>query len=1280
MANRILQSIGVVLVLVVASAPMWSQATGALTGHITDASGARVENAEVKLTSETIGLVRSTKTATDGVYLFPQLPPGTYKLEITASGFKSATREHVAVPVGLTSALDLQLTIGARNEIVNVLAETATINTQDASIGTPFNETQIRQLPLEGRSIVGLLSLQAGAVYLPTGDIRSGSVNGGRSDQANITLDGVDVNDAESQTTAYESALRTPLDSVAEFRTTTTNAGAEQGYSSGAQVQLVTKGGTNSVHGSAYYFDRNTAFSSNEYFNKLAGLKTPQLNKHIFGASAGGPIRRNRLFIFGNYEGLREDSEDPILRGVPSDSLRDGVIIYACADPALCPGGTVNGLTGTHSVPAGYWGLTPSQFAAIDPQGIGPNPAVIAHFNEYPHPNDPGYDALNLMGARFNAPIKDTLNTAVLRLDYNLNASGTHTLFWRGVMQDDTLNGDPQFQGQPPTSVGRVTNKGMVIGYESVYANNLVNSFRWGYTRIQEDTVGVQTQPQIGFILLDDLPAKTPSFGRRVPTNNIRDDLTWQRGRHTLQFGTDIRFTRIPRYTNAGSFNSVLIDPSWAADLGRTYTPGQSTCNLPGCSAVPAVSGQSISTFSDASFDLWGLLTRGSGNYNYTKTGSLLASGEAVRRRFGADDFEWYVQDKLRIRPTLTVTLGLRYSLASPPWETNGNQVSPTPGWSDIYQTRAQNAKNGIPSSAIPAITFNISGPANSRPNFYPWDTKNFAPRVAVAWNPHSGRGIKGRIFGDGKTVIRGGYSIVYDHIGQALANTYDSGGGAFGLSTSLSAPYGLLDASSAPRFTGISALPGAPVVPDAPPGGFPVTPAPDNFIVSNTIDSGLKTPYSHLVNFSIGRELPHDVSLELAYVGRYGRRLLARRDFAQQIDLVDPQSKTDYYTAASTLAKYAAEGDPIGLSVGRPTSQVSPIPYWEDLFPGAAGHPICNIDGLGASATATQVVYDAFKCVRGDYSTALVLLDVDYLCQAYGTCSRFGPWSYFLSQFCCMAGQSTIGYSNYDAFEVVLKKRYSGGLQFDFNYTFSHSRDLTSDVERGSSYGNFFSGGLSSYIVDAWNPGKQYSYSDFDTRHQVNANWRYALPFGRGRKFGATVPGGANQFIGGWQVTGVWRWTSGFPFNVLGCGSCFPTNQTLVGNAELLAGAGLPATVVNKNGPGGYPNAFSDAAQARVHFRPEYPGEVGLRNVLRGDGYFSVDLGVGKEFHLPWEKQLIQFRWETFNLTNTPKFDTGSITATLDVPSTFGRYSRTLATCDGRAGRCMQFSLRYEF
>jgi hypothetical protein len=260
---------------------------------------------------------------------------------------------------------------------------------------------------------------------------------------------------------------------------------------------------------------------------------------------------------------------------------------------------------------------------------------------------------------------------------------------------------------------------------------------------------------------------------------------------------------------------------------------------------------------------------------------------------------------------------------------------------------------------------------------------------------------------------------------------------------------------------------------------------------------------------------------------------------------------------------------------------------------------------------------------------------------------------------------------------QLSVRKRFSEGYQFDFNYTFAESKDSSSQVERGSFFGNFGAGGTG-FLINSWDPDATYSYSDFDVRHQINFNWITDLPFGRDRRFGSNVGGITNQFVGDWSVAGLVRWTSGFPFNVANCRSCWATNWNVQGNAMLVDPARLPPTETTLNAVDGYPSPFVNARDALTYFRFQLPGEPGFRNLLRGDGYFTIDLSVSKAWPL-WRNHRLRFRWDTFNLTNTPKFDVGNVTMTPD-RSGFGRYDGTLATCDAQAGRCMQFAMRYEF
>ena len=353
--------------------------TAALSGTIKDEQGGALPGVTVTATN-TAGLVRSASTDETGTYHLLALPPGEYDVRAELSGFRTAVREKLPLPVDVTTRFDVQMAIGALTETISVHGEVSPINVSDASLGNVISGSQVRALPLEANNVNGLLSLQPGAVYVPNAQVsdsrtgavlnidpRSGSVSGARADQSNITLDGIDVNDPQFGT-AYASALRMTLDSLQEFRVSTSNYGAEAGRSSGPQVSLVTRSGTNDFHGSANWVQRDTRFSSNAYFLKLAQLEAgepseaPKLDKKIFGGSFGGPIAKDKLFFFGNYERLNEDSEAPVLRDVPSLTMRDGVLVYPCAIAAECPGGSVRGFNNSHSIAPGNYGLSPGSW------------------------------------------------------------------------------------------------------------------------------------------------------------------------------------------------------------------------------------------------------------------------------------------------------------------------------------------------------------------------------------------------------------------------------------------------------------------------------------------------------------------------------------------------------------------------------------------------------------------------------------------------------------------------------------------------------------------------------------------------------------------------------------------------------------------------------------------------------------------------------------------------------------------------------------------------------
>src|SRR6266481_1067801 len=493
--------------------------TTSLHGTVTDKSGASVSGAKINIINTEQALTREVNSGSEGEYEFVSLPPGTYTLRVETPGFRKFEQTHLHLLVNSPATVNVKLDIGTTSETVEVSAQSVALNTTDASIGNAFGENQVKQLPLEGRNVPDLLTLQAGVAY--TGnrsdvnrdvDTRSGAVNGARSDQSNITLDGVDVND-QIKGSAFTSVLPDTLDSVQEFRVTTTNANADQGRSSGAQVSLVTKSGTNSFHGSLYEYHRNTYTSANDYFVKLAELQSgqanvpPKLIRNIFGGSLGGPILKDRFFFFANYEGSRQREESSIIRIVPSDALRKGMIQYRCAtsDPNCSTGNSkvnvVNdpdlGLVAT---------LTSDQIKAMDPLNLGVNPAMLTYFNTFPEPNDFGQgDKLNFLGYRFRGPIPTNNNWYIARADYKLTSSGSHMLFWRGALRNDIHATAPYLPGTAPKHTFADYSKGFSARYTAFLKPTLVNNFHWGFTRQSFGNIGNNdSQPSIFFRGLND--------------------------------------------------------------------------------------------------------------------------------------------------------------------------------------------------------------------------------------------------------------------------------------------------------------------------------------------------------------------------------------------------------------------------------------------------------------------------------------------------------------------------------------------------------------------------------------------------------------------------------------------------------------------------------------------------------------------------------------------------------------------------------------------------------
>jgi hypothetical protein len=1203
-----------------AFACLFGQAFTSLSGTVTDPTGAVIPKASIVLENVDTGISRVTVADDEGRYSFPQVLPGTYRLRGKAAGFADVIVNDVRLMVNTPTTVNVAFEkLGATVETVSIIAEAVQVNTTDATLGNAFNTNAITQLPFEARNVVGLLSLQPGVTLVNTDvtDDRNGAVSGGRPDQANVTLDGVDVNDQQYRY-AFTSVLRVTLDSVQEFRVTTVNANADQGRTSGAQIALVTKTGTNSLHGSLYEFHRNTITSANSFFNNASRVARPKLIRNIFGGAIGGPIARNRLFYFFNYEGRRDAREGSAVRIVPSVLLRQGIVQYT-------------------NTSGGVSRLTPDDLRSrVDPAGQGVNQAVLNIFRTYPEPNDFTVgDNLNRQGFRFKAPIGVRQNTYIARFDYTLDQAAKHQLFARGNLQNDHENELPQFPGEQPNRVLLNNSKGVALGYTAMWTPSVISVTRYGFTRQGDEQTGIQSVSAVSFRSFDDRFGLTRGITRILPVHHVSQDVDWTRGAHNIRAGGVLRWIRNSRSNFANSFHGATTNASWLLGTGADLRTN-----------VPDLAVSFRQAYYDATLAVLGIVTQGTARYNYDIQGNAQPVGSPVVRKFASEEYELYVQDTWRATRALTVTAGVRWSLMPPVYEANGLQISTNQSLGAWFNKRGELMLAGRSQSEAGKISYVLQD--QGRP-LYPTHKKNFAPRIALAYSPQSTDGFAGWLFGGpGRTSIRAGWGMYYDLFGQGLMRTFDAS--AFGLSTSLSNRSSQLTSTTAPRFTGLFSIPSA-LIQAAPPGGFPQQ-QPENFAITNSIDDQIKPPYSMSMNLTIGREFGGGIYVQGSYVGRQQRRSLVQRDLAMPTDLVDPASRTSYFEAAKHLALVARAGTPV--------AQIGPIAYWENLFPGLAG------GGL----TATQVMYTLLRDTAPDYSTAQTLVDVD--CDP--ACSKLGPYAMFNPQFSALSAWSSIGSGNYHGMQWTVRKRFSSGTQFDVNYTWSKSLDMTSQAERATSFGGGTNGG---FIINSWQPHQLKAVSEYDIAHQFNANWIVQVPVGRGQRWGTGMGRALDALVGGWQLSGLWRWTSGTVAWVNN-GRFWPTNWNISGFATRTGP--MPDAEVTKNAPAvtgtGGANMFADPATAIKGYSNTLPGESGTRNGLRGDGLFQIDAGLGKRFLMPYsENHSIQFRAEAFNVLNQVRFDPRSASLNLGSAGTFGKYSDTLTT-----PRVMQFALRYEF
>ncbi|PYT58123.1 MAG: hypothetical protein DMG35_18720 [Acidobacteria bacterium] len=1294
-----------------------------VSGTVYDKSGAVVPNATVALTdlATTFSYTQTTNSA--GQYLFPTVAPGSYKVSVTKEGFRSWSLAKFDVNLSKSYTIDATLELGQKSELVEVTAVVgAQLQTSDSTVGTVVGGDELKYLPTGDRGVTSLLTLQPVVAPMSAGigTDNGGQVAGARSDQSTFLIDGGDAtSDTEASggyNTQFTGQIRpivpVPVDSIEEFSVNTTNPNASFGRSQGGQVLMVTKRGTNDLHGTVSWYHQNDDFNANSWDNNASGIARKELKDNRYGGSIGGPLLKNRLFVFGLYEGRRFPQTFTFTRTVPSTALRSGIMTFHdCAngfDPVTfaCLGGNnvqynFNPANGPIASFCSSTGL-----ATCEPQGRGASPVTLADMAQLPG-QVTGValgDGLNTVGYRANAANGIRQEFAVARVDYKINdrwnffGSGRYQYYFQPGTQQIDIVGISGCSAPCSTRINPLQPRYYVAGLIGQITPRLLSETHVSWYRHWWEWATRPPLPQVSgtaaaLSLAGEGTGATSSTKFADPynidTQNARsrvwngkdtfasENLTYIKGRHTWQFGGSYRFENIYHQRTDKVTGGLALGPIFYLNAGSFFTVA-STFRPPNCNGDPAngaiVSTNCIASSGDRSkwnnfyAALMGIPDRSA--QLLARDGDLnpLPLGTPLRAQVHIHAVEGYSQDIWRVRPSLTLTLGLTYQVQKPPTEELGRQMVPIFADSGLpvdlttlFQAREAAALNG--QILNPDIAFSpVRHVAGNTYVVNHIDWNNVGPRLAFAWHP--GSSLHG--LGNGKLVLRGGWSVTHarmNGVGLVMTPLLGVGLGQIQGCRGPQAPppigNGTCSGGSTPANSfrlgfdgdGSNILPSAQPV-QAASIPFAVS-APYGETRSFMIDPGFTLGYSHSFDLTVQRELPRNLLVEVGYVGRLGRDLVQNADMnATPFMFKDPTSGQSLGVAFDGLAQEVRAG-----------GAITPEPWFENMA-GAACAVNATCSGF-SSVTAYLADQFNFEAGTGDLWSIM---------NTPGTginILRFKNGQQPLDNIQVLVNNLTThhGTSDYHAGFVSIHKRMSHGITFDANYTYSHSIDIFGINQENTQFS------ATSPFRPEWDRGP----SVFDRHHVINFHWYHELPLGKGQRFGGNNAV-VNKIIGGWHWAGIWTYASGFPLCVFG-GFDYGTenpqiNCNLPNSSFKNPGASRHIGVTGSNGVGttGDMNLFANPETVSSMFR--YPlisqdHRFGF-GAIRGLPSWQVDLSVGKMTKVT-ERVAIGLTADFLNAFNHPIFNDPGTDAT-DL-STFGVINSTRNN-----PRFIQIGFRVEF
>jgi hypothetical protein len=1294
---------------------------GIINGNVTDPSNAVVPDASVTIKDTATGDTRTGSTNAAGRYVFVSVNPGKYDITISKQGFAKTTIPGVVVEIGQTATGNVQLKVGSESQTVEVATTGVELVTDNATIGSTVNGIALQSLPSIARDTSTFLTLQAGISP-------DGSVAGTVVDQSTFQLDGGNnTNDMDGSMSVYTPSyagdptggvanqsngvaagatgvMPTPADSVEEFKVNTAGQSADFNSSAGAQVQIVTKRGTNQWHGTVYEYYLDNNLNANTWQNNFSGVGNASYHYNRFGGAVGGPIIPKKIlggktYFFANYQGFRWPNATTVERAVPSANMRLGLLTF---------GGTTYNLN-----PVAVNGIAPSNCGSgpCDPRGIGVNPLVQQMWNKYmPLPNESAdacglsrCDGNNILGFLANVSIPQNDNFGVARVDhdfgekwhlmtsyryYHLTRATTDQVDIGGFFPGDKLGTPASLSNRPQVPWY------LVAGLTGQLNSNITNNFTYSYLRNwwQWGTAGGPAQfAGLGGALepggesatqalipynVNTQQARTRYWNGR--DNMFRDDVSWLHGKHLIQFGGLFQknYDQHQRTDNGGGINYY---PTY--QLG---TSGGSGINMSGFvpSGVPATSwGRDYA-------EVMGIVSIS--QIAYTRAGKNLTLNPPLTPAYTAVNipyFNVYGSDSWRMTPRFTLTYGLGWTLELPPYEKNRNQVIFVgPDNNPLSTNQYLNARE---SAALAGNVYNpqvgfslISNLAN--PRKYPYNPYygEWSPRVAGSYD----------LFGDGRTILRGGYGRTYGRLngvdlvlvpllGTGLIQAVQCKGPI------MAGTCGGANPSNAFRV----GTPGDGLVAPLPPPTQtlpqPLYPGVNNVAAGagEALDPNFKPNHVDSFTFTFQRQLTNKLSMEVGYIGRIIKNEYLPMNLNAVPYMMTKGGQTFAKAYANTVIGYCGNGDPKNLGGGNcigNAAAVAPQPFFETAL---AGTGYCNgfanctqaviaNEGIGSTGTGNLAIANVWSLFsdldNGGFNFPRVMMNTPLA-------GAFGGQGQLTSG---VGMNASVGHGNYNALFVSVKSSDWNGVSMQSNFTWSRALGTGAEVQATSE----------ATAPDPFNLNTGYGLQPFDRTLVYNLFAVYQP------KWYKSQSGWMGHLLGGWNLAPIFTTGTGLPITLAtinGGGQAFGEGDSVnffgYGVSENAIPINpLPHPSRHNNVPGSQGigtagfgvNLYADPVATFNDVRQPILGfdtKQGGFGVPRGLNYWNVDLSVKKMFKIS-ERFSTEFQVVFTNLFNHNQFGdpSGDLLDTSN-PASWGTLPGTVTNTSPRQ---MEFGARLNF